>query len=271
MVRNFDYIDKDNYLTENIFMDTCSRIQRYVAQGVMDGFFSRAEEMPQSAIADESIIIHHQVEYIHLFLMMYLGYINKLVTSQLDESFGNDWREKNTGYIISAEGILMDDLIGTKKNMQDLLFGSGILHKTDEFRKARIVTQGEVILPAIQQKLGLILDLKSYFAVAQLHQKYIQVTLHQIIKMQSLEENASTIIIRDEMIPIENVYDNLCKNMWNNIILDGNINYCDSNRDNEDTTCDLYSLRNYVIILKKLNQFVSKIVSTKTMYFLGIL
>jgi hypothetical protein len=67
----------------------------------------------------------------------------------------------------------MNNVIGSKENLQELLFESGRLQKADKCRKARIITQGEGILPETQQKLGLNLALKSYFIVAQLHETYL--------------------------------------------------------------------------------------------------
>lgn len=57
---------------------------------------------------------------------MYLGYLDKLIRGQLHESFGTLRKEKKISYIISVKKILMDNVFGSKEDLQKLLYGSGI-------------------------------------------------------------------------------------------------------------------------------------------------
>lgn len=165
---------------------------------------------------------------------------------------------------MSVEKLLMDTVIGSKETLQELLFESGIIQKEIDYRKSKVVMQGEGILPAIQQNLSLNLDLKSYFVVAQLHRTHMHVILHQVLKLLSPDENASTIIVRDKIIHIDNVHDTLCKNIWNSFQLNDKISYCTSHNDIESESCDLYSAPNHKNAFEKLKQHVSEILSTNT-------
>lgn len=102
------------------------------------------------------------------------------------------------------------------------------------------MTQRDGILSAIQQKLGLNLGLKSYFVVAQIKQANIHIILHQVVKLLSPEEDASTMIVRDKIIHINNVHDTLCKNIWNSFQLTDKINYCALHKYVEGKSCNLY-------------------------------
>lgn len=102
----------------------------------------------------------------------------------------------------------------------------------------------------------------SYFVVAHLHQTYIQVTLHQVVKTSSAEENTSAIIVKDEIIPIENVNDTLCKHVWDRSKSMGEGDYCTSHKDEENIFSDVYTLKNYCNFLERLKLHIFKTVST---------
>lgn len=89
-------------------------------------------------------------------------------------------------------------------------------------------------------KASLNLGLKSYFVVAQIKQANIHIILHQVVKLLSPEEDASTMIVRDEIIHINNVHDTLCKNIWNSFQLTDKINYCSLHKYMEGESCNLY-------------------------------
>lgn len=260
MKKNFDGI-------MNKPIDIASQIKKCFDKGEMTDFFSRLEVKSKSAPVDKVLVLIRQAEHIQLFLMMYLGYLNKLVKDQINESFGNDWKEKNIGYVILVEKLLLDNVIGPRENLIHLLVESGMLQKAIKCRKSRLITQGEGILPVIEKKLDLKLPLKSYFVMAQLHENYIQFTLHQVIKTLPTEENAATIIVRDKIIPIENVNDTLCKNIWNHIKSTKKIVCCTSHSDSKDTACDIFSLQNYINVLAQLRQYLSEIVSTNLLFY----
>lgn len=212
---------------------------------------------------------------IHLFLVMYLRYINDSVTKKLNKYYQSDWLDKNVGYILSVEKMLLDDVFDSKNYLQQILFESGMLQETNQSRKARIVTQGEGILPIIQESLALPMSLRSYSTVVQLYKDYIQITLHQVVKLtvpsgdlkyvkvkdeKVLLKNVSDITVRDEIIPIPNAYDDMCINILNHIESYGVINRCTLHRD-KDYPLDIpYSLEDYNPEFKKLKQQIFEIV-----------
>lgn len=104
------------------------------------------------------------------------------------------------------------------------------------------------------------LAIKSYFVLAQLHENYIQLTLNQVVKTSSIKENASAIIIQDEIIQIENVNENMCKHVWNHIESSDEIHYCTSHEGKKDAP--MYLSQNYGYILEKLKEYISEVVST---------
>lgn len=157
------------------------------------------------------------------------------------------------------------------KKIKKSLYGSGILQESDKCIKSQITAQEEGIFPAIRQKLGLPFVIKSYFVVAQLHETYVQATLHRVVNITLHEENISAIVVQDEIIPIENSNDELCENIWRYMNSDGNISYCDLHGHELNANFDLFLLQNYSNFMKKLKRIVCETVSVfKNIYYLFI-
>lgn len=208
---------------------------------------------------DDTIETQKQ-RYIKVFLIMYLGYLNELALVKLSAHFGN-LESRKIGFVLSLEKKLLHDIIGSKKNFRELLFASGILQNQNDSRKVQIITRGESLLPVLSQESDLELPLKSYFALSQLHTTYIQITLHQVVKTATGEEEAASITIQDEFVPIENMYDALAKNIWNRIkVTEDLINCCPLHEDN------FMSLRNYKEFMAKMKLCISEKVSTKFVF-----
>lgn len=135
MDRNFEniitYCSKfQQQPSKNMFVGAGLKIQKYFASKCeIDDLFSRPKEESIIATNKEDFVILHQIEYAHIFLIMYLSYFNKLVTNQLNENFGNDWSEEKIGYIISVEKLLLDTVVGSKESLQELLFESGVCRR----------------------------------------------------------------------------------------------------------------------------------------------
>jgi hypothetical protein len=123
------------------------------------------------------------------------------------------------GYLLIVEKKVLDEVMGGKEELEDLMVTSGILGKGDNSPQMQIVTQGEGLLSILQENHNINLPLKTYYVQAHLYDNYIQLTLHQVVKIASSndEEGASTIIVQDRMIPVEDIYDSLCKCMLENI------------------------------------------------------
>ncbi|KAI7890893.1 uncharacterized protein EV154DRAFT_234808 [Mucor mucedo] len=220
-----------------------------------------------------TVFMYHQ--NVHLVLLMYLRYINHFVAKKLNESFQCDWLDKNLGFVISAEKMLLDEVFGSKKYFEEIFSESGMLQDIDQCRKARIVTREEGILPIIQQSLALSFPLRSYSAIVQLHTEYIQITLHQVVKIREpsgdlkyvkvgdkkvLLKNVSDIIVRDKIIPTQNANDSICINILNHIERYGVIDRCKSHKNGGDPSNILYLLKDYKSGFKKLKQQIVDIV-----------
>lgn len=242
------------------FVDSEGKIlERLLSKENLGKLFSK-EDKPCRANVDFVDIRHPG--YVFFVIISYLYYLNKLVEEKLEGSFGNDWRDKNIAYAVCVDKSILDNVFGSKEHFHELLYASGILQKNNEHRKAQISTYGAEILPAIQQKLKhLEFKMKSYFVVAQTYPTHIQLTLHQVVRLSSPQKDAATIIIQDEIIHIEDVYDTLCKRVWANMLFSGHVEYCTKHKDERDTLYDFGSFQNYSNIRHKLKLCITKLVS----------
>lgn len=192
----------------------------------------------------------HQQRYIKTFLVLYLGYINELVIDQLKTNFGN-LESRKIGFVLSLEKKLLHDIFVSKRCFRELLFASGILQSHDSSRKVQIITRGESLLPALSQESNLDLPLKSYYVLSQLHTSYIQTTLHQVVKLATTEEEAASITLQDEFLPIENMNDALSKNIWNCLKSNTSLmKCCPLHKDN------FLTLKNYKEFMIKMNLYI---------------
>ncbi|KAI7866798.1 uncharacterized protein EV154DRAFT_532463 [Mucor mucedo] len=237
--------------------DASLQIDSYVAKGVLDEFFACKKQRNRLLIKDEPFLLVRQKKYIHLFLIMYFAYLNKLINEKLPTILGNQWKNRNIGYNVFIEKVLLENVFGSIK--ENFLIESSLLFNTDDFKKVRFSTRGEGILPSIQNKLNLELPLQTYFVTAQLHLSYIQVTLHKVVRVTSLSEYASTIIVRDKVLQIENVVDSICKYIWEHTKSNGITNRCSSMDMAECSQCDIFSLKKLSDVMEKLKAYISEI------------
>ncbi|GAA5809196.1 hypothetical protein MFLAVUS_002601 [Mucor flavus] len=112
---------------------------------------------------------------------------------------------------------LLEGVTGTVNDFKDIIYASGLVSEDDDSTKLRVITQGEGMLPAIQKYLNLELPLKSYFVLAQLHEDHIQLTLNLTVTFPDSKGEQESIIVEDKIIPIKNIYDSFCLNVWRNL------------------------------------------------------
>ncbi|GAA5800341.1 hypothetical protein HPULCUR_005768 [Helicostylum pulchrum] len=208
----------------------------------------------------EALISNNKPEYIYAFVLMYMIYIKEEILNKLPDHLISDQMDMKIGYAISIEAMLLNNTIGTKDSLQDIIFSSGLVPKDDDSKKLRITTQGERILPAIQKTLELELSLKSYFLVCQLHEDYVQLTLHQVVTSPSSEEEEEeSIIVQDEILDIPNIYDSLCTSMWQNLVQDSSlIELCKvHNTSEENKILDLFSSKTKTELFANLKSHIS--------------
>jgi hypothetical protein len=204
-------------------------------------------------------------------LLLYLGFLKKVILDDLRKKLGDNLLESlHIGYLISIEKLVLDTCIETKDNLRELAMGCGLLKKSDDDKKFRIMTQGEGTLQRLQNEFDVDLPLKSYFVQAQLHENYVQLTLNQVVKIALLEEEEETsaIILKDKIVAIKDIFDSLCRNIWEQ--LDSSLIDCceEHQREGLELKCILV-LQNYkyfaVLLKQHLSNNVNKIVFQQRM------
>ncbi|KAI9273931.1 hypothetical protein EDC94DRAFT_113854 [Helicostylum pulchrum] len=213
------------------------------------------------------LVSTQQQVYIKAFVLIYIIYINHIVSSKLSTITASNAKIK-IGYDITIDNMLLKRLFGAEDDLRDMIYASGLVRKDDSYKKLRIATHGEGLFPVIQQSFNLQFQLKSFFVVAQLYEKYVQLTLKQVITELGLEnEYQEAIIIQEEMIPIPNIYDTLCLNMWSNITEDSSlIKLCDTHKGYDDNELlEIFSLKNRAEFTNNLKEYISKNILNKTL------
>ncbi|KAI7891458.1 uncharacterized protein EV154DRAFT_224894 [Mucor mucedo] len=220
----------------------------------MDDLFVPKDEFSAS---DSKLFTTCHPGYMYFFMITYMHCLNKQIEEKLKSDVGSNWRANNIWYGVSIDKKLLDTVFGSIKNLEKSFFASGILRKDDELRKAKLCTRGEEILPAIQHKYQhLDFRLKSYYVVAQISSKHIQLSLHQVVKLASPGDDPASIIIQDEMIQIDDVYDTLCKNIMKSLQVKCQVDYCTTYKSQEDIQYDFQSLEIYNNIYRNLKPCV---------------
>lgn len=262
MKKNFmDFLrdtTKDGPFKNKSVNDTRLKIEQCLCE--MAGFFSKPKEKLKH---QEPLIFLRQKKYSQLFLLLYFRYLRKLVTDQLTKFFGNEWKKKNVASVISTEKRMINNIIGSKRILKELVTGSGMIQENEKSKKAAIITQGEGFLPVIQKKIGLNLAIKAYYVLAQLHTTHIQISLNQVVKTSSFKENATSIVVQDEIVLIENINETLSKNIWRQIKINDQVNYCILHKK-ENGLHKSFLFKDYNNVSKILKQHVTKIVSINT-------
>lgn len=204
----------------------------------------------------------HQNKYIKSFLVIYFGYLNQLIQEQLKSVIG--YENKKIGYVLFFERHL-DSVIGDRNKKKELFIASGLFQKQVKSKKIKILGQGEGILPIMQQELEIDLPLKSYYVLSQIRENNIQLTLFQVVQTTVIEEEAAAISLQNEIIPIENIYNSMCKYLWRQAGSDQSlIQTCDLHRDN------ILSLKNYKSFLARIKFYILRKVKFYSTYYTSI-
>lgn len=225
--------------------------------------------------------ISRQPELIKTFLIIYFGYLKETIFDRLlslmEERFKFlHFQDNIIGYTIHAEKRFLDDVVGSKQELEEMVIAGGILgFKEYNPRRTLIFSQGEGLLPILQKKFKLSLALKSYYLQAQLQEDYLQFTLYQVVVKETSTEEAAAIIIQDDIIQIENIYESVCKRIWKIIDFCGgqgkngellSIDFCDSHKKGNDAShavifTSICSLKNYQEVLKSVKNYLVEAVS----------
>ncbi|KAI7896270.1 uncharacterized protein EV154DRAFT_492850 [Mucor mucedo] len=261
MEENFDdylssYPGDREYPIQSLYLDISSTKIKESLQK------SELKKLENVATTKSTLIPVFQAKYTHIFLLMYLAYVNTLISAQLDKCFEKDWRDKNIGYTLMIEDFFMENVDIFKEDIQQLFHLSSIPQKVVERRKVRLCNIGSCLLPAFQKRIGQEFKFKSYFVIAQLHSTYIHLGLNQVVKHDlSEKEMFKAMFISDRIIPIENLNISLCKTIWKSITTNKTIDYCDTHKD-QDPKWDFFKLDNYKSVLHTLKLQMADILSS---------
>lgn len=221
--------------------------------------------LTKSITIGEVIVSTNEPKYIKAFVLMYAIYVIEDILKKLPNQLISNHKDMISGYAVSIEAILLNNIIGTKDYLLDIIFASGLVQKGNSSIKLQVLFQGENFLPAIQKSMKLNLSLKSYFVLCQLYEDYVHLSLHQVVTIPSPEEKRQeSIIVRDEIIAINNIYDSLCLTMWRTLVRDSSlIELCDMHDTTDDNEIvDLFSLNNKTEFFGNFKDYVSDYVRT---------
>ncbi|KAI7891569.1 uncharacterized protein EV154DRAFT_507768 [Mucor mucedo] len=251
-----DFLYGDRKPTKDMITRAGLKFRDCFKKGEMDTFFT------ENSKDVDVISLRQSKEFSHLFMLMYLCYVKKVVSDELEEFLKFKWKEVNVGFVMCIQKTVLDSMnISKHELLHELPAIDSIFEETTEKSKLRIMIQGEVVSPAIQQNLKLPLKIKSYFVLAQLYENYVQLTLQHVVKdADSKSEYVSAIVVEDKIVPIANVNDKLHENIWRHLIKV----HCKTNHTykKDDTVCDLFTTEKYKEALKMLKPLVSKIFGT---------
>ncbi|KAG2230585.1 hypothetical protein INT48_006890 [Thamnidium elegans] len=242
----------DQYLTD----------ESIISSGVLDkDVLIEIENILSAESPNKELLISTQQQvYIKSLVLIYMTYINDIVSRKLSAITGSNDNIK-TGYAITVEKMLLQRLLVTEDDLKDMIYASGLVRKDDCFKKLRTAAKEEGLFYLIQQSFELKFPLKSFFLVARLHEDYVQLTLNQVVtESDEKEKNQETVIIQDEIIPVPNIYDSLCFNMWSNLSEDSSlIQLCDIHkRYNDNGLLEIFSLENQTEFTNNLKEYISK-------------
>lgn len=207
----------------------------------------------------DAVEILHQPEYTFIFESIYLAYVNNLITIRMDEVFDEDWKEKNVGYLVSIDPTLEKTCFDCA-DANYLLFGCGILNEDDPNKKGVILSDEGGAMTKIQEKTDIISPVKSFVALVSINQTEINLSLYQIVKAASKDQDVSTVFIRRHSISFENTTEVLCKSIWNQIKSSEEINCCDRHNSKESKLDNLGSLYTFKTAIKNIRQRISEMV-----------
>ncbi|KAI7875827.1 uncharacterized protein EV154DRAFT_74322 [Mucor mucedo] len=245
-----------NYLKEIRDLLTLSKsnlLEQLMENIKLDTFFIMDDK---SCNTNNNLVTTCQPEHMFFFMLIYFYNLGK----QLEDKIGNKWRDKSIWYGVCIDKNLLDTMFGSTKKLEKLFFASGILRKDNNFIKAKFCIRGEEILPAIQQKFeDLNFKMKSYFVVAQIFEKHVQLTMHQIVKLESSGSDSASIVIQDKIIYINDVYDTLVKKIWMRMQRNYQIDFCTTHMQNKNTKNDFGSIQKCGYMRQNLKSCVVKL------------
>ncbi len=123
------------------------------------------------------------------------------------------------GYTLNVDALLFERILkGSYSSMKELAIASGFAKDELDFKKnVRVITEREEqVLPILQQKSNTSLPLKSFYVPARLHERYIHLSLNQIvIEGKTPDINTKKIVIKSKIVTsLGCLFDSICDNLW---------------------------------------------------------
>jgi hypothetical protein len=155
------------------------------------------------------------------FIMIYLGILKHKINTFVNKKIITETIDSNKiiGYTLGVNAILFEKILrGSYSIMKELSIASGFAKDGLDFKKnVRIITEREEqLLPILQRKSSANLPLKSFYAHARLYERYIHLSLNQVVMEDETPDiNAKNIVIKSKTVTsLGNLHDLVCNNFW---------------------------------------------------------
>ncbi|KAI7893000.1 uncharacterized protein EV154DRAFT_502962 [Mucor mucedo] len=246
-----------NYSTEqDFYLEVRPGIKKLLTECPFDKFFFRNED--DFSVVDTNFLTLSRPGYRLCFVYIYLAYVNKMISVLMDTDFGDNWKEKNVGYLLYIDSKAKEVCL-RRDRFEYILKGSCILNEEDTKQKGIILGDIGDVFARIQASLGSSTPVKSHFAVIYICQTDIFITVYQVFKIPSEIADASTSKTRCDHISVEDTNKVLCKNIWHRIKSRQTVKFCALHQNNKGA--DLGSLRTFKTVIKNISHHVSEIFS----------
>jgi hypothetical protein len=177
-------------------------LKRLLQNGIIDIFGLKENSHISNYDSNSVVVTTKKYLYIEAFLALYFSCIDKYLSIYCKNLF----EDGHVSYVVCVEKKLLDDFKLSKEKLRRLMYEGGMTQfDGDNSKQCKIITKGEGLLPAIQKASDFKLPIKAYYVLAQIHRNYIQLTLNQVVKVSADNDEATEIIIRDKLIPIEDI------------------------------------------------------------------
>ncbi|KAI8080404.1 hypothetical protein BDF21DRAFT_31052 [Thamnidium elegans] len=208
--------------------------------------------------SNEAFISTTQRKYHEAFVLMYIAYIKELISAKLPAHLKSNTSVTKVGYFV-----ILEKMLSIQRDLQSTIYTSGLVQKSDDFTKLRIITQGERLLPVIQQSFRLDFPLKCFFVLAHLHEDYVWLTINQVVVEANSEEEQEAIILCDKVLDVPNIYEALGLTMWNSITQNINlIKLCDKHNGSDDcVVSEILSLKAKTNFIGSFKEYIKEHVS----------
>jgi hypothetical protein len=176
-------------------------------------------ELKRDTLEKLNLVEVKKQNYTKVFVMIHLGILKYTIDAFVNKNIGGTkYLNATIGYILNVDALLFQKVLnGSYITMKELVIASGFASDELDFKKnVRVITEREEqLLPILQQKSSTVLPLKSFYVHARLYERYIHLSLNQVvIEGQVPDTNAKNIVIKSKIITLGYLFDLICDNLW---------------------------------------------------------